>query len=666
MGETPSVLHCTFKLKASTTIRDIFDSQYTVNLTPNPLSQPTLDLLDLGLTFIPTVRLLDPLVTRADQKYVARRVRLIDYFHFHGSNEEPIANDFRKQFTSKSNWTPQDFQISTPTLNTLHNICDITQNRLAGTYTEVNKTLFIKNKVRANISPEQISTIRQLKANHDIIIKSADKGSSVVVMRTEAYRQEALRQLSNNQYYRPLANALYPDTAKAIFHTLEALCRAGAITAKQLAYLKPKPNELSSRYFYLLPKIHKPRPSWPQPDMPPGRPIVADVETESSRVCSLIDHFLQPLSIRHPSYLKDTYDFINKIRNTEVRETDLLISADVESLYTNMRIDLILSSVREIFRLYPDPARPDEGIIRLLELTLNNNDFEFDGKFYLQICGIAMGRKYAPSAANIYLREFDRRAMNGYHIRPKLYSRFLDDIFGVWPGTREELLNYQEFLNNLIPGIKVTFTVRDWVIEFLDTHVYKHKDSTGKYTLQTKLYSKPTDTHQLLHRSSYHPTHTFKGIAKSQFIRFKRISSSYRDYAQAAAMLLSALRTRGYNIASLRQLKSYIWHKYDIHKTRDTATPKKEVLPVITHYDSFHATLNKQWAACIRSNAVFDETRVISAFRRHKNLKDLLVRGRFGQVQDPEESDPEALLDALILVLNRDHAATDSAVNTTT
>ena len=223
IGETPYYCRRAFKLIPFTTLRDIFNSNYTVNLTPTPLSQSTLDLLDLGLTFIPTSRLLDPITTRTDFKYISRRVRLIDYFHFHGSSEETDNIDFRKKFTSRSSWTPQDRQISTATLNTLDKLCNITNNCLAGKLVKIKETTYIKNKVRANISPAQIRTIRELKNNKNIIIRPADKGSSVVVMRTEAYRTEALRQLNNDNYYRPLANALYPETAKKIYFALNYL-----------------------------------------------------------------------------------------------------------------------------------------------------------------------------------------------------------------------------------------------------------------------------------------------------------------------------------------------------------------------------------------------------------------------------------------------------------
>ena len=129
-------------------------------------------------------------------------------------------------------------------------------------------------------------------------------------------------------------------------------------------------------------------------------------------------------------------------------------------------------------------------------------------------------------------------------------------------------------------------------------------------------------------------------------------------------MLVTALTNRGYNQGNLRKLKRHIWYKYEVDRHQDQKAPIKEILPIITYYDNFHARLNKKWAQCIRANAIFDEVRVISAYRRHKNLKDLLVKGRFGNNINPpdDDSDTEALLDALIQVLERDNVATNNNV----
>lgn len=54
---------------------------------------------------------------------------------------------------------------------------------------------------------------------------------------------------------------------------------------------------------------------------------------------------------------------------------------------------------------------------------------------------------------------------------------------------------------------------------------------------------KPTDTHALLHKNSFHPKHTFKGIVKFQLICFYRICTDPRDAENVAKVLFKTLRT---------------------------------------------------------------------------------------------------------------------------
>jgi len=237
-------------------------------------------------------------------------------------------------------------------------------------------------------------------------------------------------------------------------NTLNNIYRSGNITEKQLRFLSPEVPE-KSRPFYLLPKVHKPREKWPNPNMPDGRPIVADCGSETKHICKYIDHYLKPLSTNHPSYIRDTYDFISKVRYKTVPSDAFLVTGDVTGLYTNMNIDLTLSLVREIFKKYQYPARPDRQLLILLELTLKRNDFEFAGRIFLQICVTAMGKDYTPSLANIFLIYFDNLARGLFYIHPELYFRFLDDIHFIWPGTRQQLKEYETYLNTLMPGIKL-------------------------------------------------------------------------------------------------------------------------------------------------------------------------------------------------------------------
>ena len=86
----------------------------------------------------------------------------------------------------------------------------------------------------------------------------------------------------------------------------------------------------------MLPKIHKAFNSWTFPDkMPPGSPRVSDCNSEYKNVASFIDSILKPPAKKHPSYIKNTYDFVDQIAKLVISDGCLLITLDVEK-YTNI------------------------------------------------------------------------------------------------------------------------------------------------------------------------------------------------------------------------------------------------------------------------------------------------------------------------------------------
>ena len=104
----------------------------------------------------------------------------------------------------------------------------------------------------------------------------------------------------------------------------------------------------------------------------------------------------------------------------------------------------------------------------MLELTLTRNDFVFNNQHYLQLCGCAMGRKYAPSYADIYLAHWEETAFTKLTIKPLLYFRYLDDIFGLWDNTPEEFTRFIHKLNSHHPKIKLKYNLQPTTVEFLD------------------------------------------------------------------------------------------------------------------------------------------------------------------------------------------------------
>lgn len=343
-----------------------------------------LALFNKGLSFVPTTT-----VSRTTRQALAmdlyryhRRLKLSAYF-----GPQPPRDI--KPFTGPSTWEPDISQLPSQLLEL------ISQDG-----TSLNNLKYTPE--RSNLTPEEEQALKGLRKNREIIIKPADKGSAVVLMDRRDYVTEALPQLNNKEYSTQLTKPMYKETEEMIKTELEDLYKSKIITKEQHKYLLgPKPP--LPRYFYLLPKIHKSSTKWTVPDhIPPGHPIVSDCGSESYRIAEYLKHFVTPLSTKHTSYIKNTQHFLSKIRTLKLEESCFLFTMDVCNLYTNIEIPLGLGAIRRMLDRHPDLNRLDDCLMRLLEISLIRNDFVFQNKFYLQVKGTAMGKRFAPAYANIY------------------------------------------------------------------------------------------------------------------------------------------------------------------------------------------------------------------------------------------------------------------------
>lgn len=94
--------------------------------------------------------------------------------------------------------------------------------------------------------------------------------------------------------------------------------------------------------------------------------------------------------------------------------------------------------------------------------------------------------------------------------------------------------------------------------------------------LDNRLYFKPTDTHQPLHKSSCHPKHTFKGVVKSQPIRCIRLCSRNEYLKKATRTSFSVLLRRGY-FASKLNLRKQEPFSFDLALTGEQRKEKKSL-----------------------------------------------------------------------------------------
>ena len=217
--------------------------------------------------------------------------------------------------------------------------------------TQLSNASFLNSlKPPQNLNHREKMALRNLRSNKDIIITKADKGSSVVVLDTDDYITEALRQLNDTTAYTPLPHDPNPQFREEINQFLKQYGPEEGLTAADIAVLSP-PNP-KTPHFYLLPKLHKANY--------PGRPIVSDINSPTERISAFIDHHLQPIVTALPSYIKDTYHFLSLLNSVAIPSNSniLMATVDVTSLYTSIPHAEGLKALKLFLARRPTPHSP--------------------------------------------------------------------------------------------------------------------------------------------------------------------------------------------------------------------------------------------------------------------------------------------------------------------
>ena len=98
------------------------------------------------------------------------------------------------------------------------------------------------------------------------------------------------------------------------------------------------------------------------------------------------------------SYIKDSNDFIKKVKNLkDIPQDALLVTADVVGLYPSIPHEAGLKALKEALDKRENRNIATNDLVRMAEFVLKNNYFEFNGQVKQQISGTAIGTKFAPT-----------------------------------------------------------------------------------------------------------------------------------------------------------------------------------------------------------------------------------------------------------------------------
>ena len=583
------------------------NKKYICNLSSYTISNSEYSVLSKGLKFIPTPRtdVSSDLEENIDK--LANDLRRTYYFHKH-----PTATYVPHPFKAKSNWqAPLGHTQLEEFISTLKKASD----ELPHTYTH------------PNLTREEHKALHNLSKNPDITIKMADKGSKIVVQDTSEYIQSGIDHLSDTSIYCKLNSDPTQQIHGEIQSFIESIYQQGYIDTTTYNYLK-QDDPPRTQLIYFLKKLHK--------NPIAVRPIVSGIGGPTEKISSFLDHFLQPIVSKTPSYLKNTKELLSILNSTQITNDTILCTIDVKSLYLSIPQDEGTTACLDHMEKHGPLPLPREALKHLLDIVLKYNILRFNDTCYKQIQGTAMGTKMAPAYAGIFMSGLEGPFLESCTHKPTVFKRYIDDIFVIWEHGQDALDNFLQSLNSIHPTIKFTWEIDTRQITFLDVDIYVQHQESNSPRLAYKTHFKKTNSFQYIHHSSYHPRATKRGIVKGEMTRITNTTSDPQQREETLDFISGKFKERDYPIQTITDTKNSL----------TSPTQKKQLssllkIPYVRRSHMIKNMVKECWNSTVTDQTLHNifPTPPLVVYTRHKNLANYLVHSASPGVQEGATTD---------------------------
>ena len=229
--------------------------------------------------------------------------------------------------------------ISTTTVAALQ-ACEPNGVDCSGLYHDVNRILntFTNNPIHTNIIKSEHSALENLRKDKDCIIVTADKGVALVVMDKQNTSQNVNPSYKTTQFISISPETHLPTIHKELVKILQDYKNNNFISQTEYTQLRPHGSNSPAARFYGLPNIHK--------NNMPMCPIVSACGTATYNTAKFIIKIIQNYCGKTSSYIKDSMDFIKKIKHLSINpEEETLVSFDVSALFTSIPVPVAIQVI---------------------------------------------------------------------------------------------------------------------------------------------------------------------------------------------------------------------------------------------------------------------------------------------------------------------------------
>ena len=142
------------------------------------------------------------------------------------------------------------------------------------------------------------------------------------------------------------------------------------------------------------------------------RPILSMSGSPQHATAQWLATVLKPVQTRYSKHtVKDSFTFVEMIRQTTVPPSAHMCSFDIKSLFTNVPLEETIDiCVNQLYHSdLQKPALTEKSFRKLIQKVTAGVEFSFSDIMYQQVDGVAMGSPLGPVLANIFVGYHEER-----------------------------------------------------------------------------------------------------------------------------------------------------------------------------------------------------------------------------------------------------------------
>lgn len=349
-------------------------------------------------------------------------------------------------------------------------------------------TIMTKKLGKQTYQTGEYKIIKNLKES-GIVFLAPDKGKGMVLMDKTDYEYAAINHLVEGPYKIVKSRRKFPVDAiqMEVKKGLRDLKRKGLITDGMMKSLVVNNPVVPS--FSCLPKIHKEGNKF--------RPVVSDINSPTSKISQWIVRRCRSFSAHASLSVKNSIEAANRLNGMTIKDDEILISFDVESLYPSVPTCESLAIFKGWVSEQDITDDDAELVVGLMEIVLKQRWLEFNGMIYEQISGLAIGEPQSSRLAELFMGDFETAIKNESWF-PKLWIRYVDDVIAIVKRDEAELVLNE--LNKRHAAIRFTSELENnGSLAFLDTRVIRENQK-----ISIDIFRKPCDHPICIPHDSHH------------------------------------------------------------------------------------------------------------------------------------------------------------------